>query len=297
MTEPMTLGRALAGARKKLTEAGIGDAARDARLLVEAATGTGRLDAIARPDMPVDEAAAGRIEVCVGRRAAGEPVHRILGGRSFHGLDLALNADTLEPRDDSEALVGLALDLFRANPGGAATILDLGTGTGAIGLALLAEWPHARAHGVDIAKGAVEAAIANAANAGLAARFSASVSDWFAAVAGRYDLIVSNPPYIASGALGALDREVREHDPLRALDGGADGLDAYRIIAAGAAAHLAEGGVVAVETGFDQREAVTAIFTARGFDLRGSACDLGGRDRALAFRAANKPLGISGECV
>lgn len=292
MPEPKTLGATLATTRSLLAAAGIADAAIEARLIVEAATGTARLDAVARPGLPVDAGASERISAHVARRIAGEPVHRILGRRNFHGLDLALNADTLEPRDDTEALVGLAVDMFRDWPDGPARILDLGTGTGAIALALLADWPKARAVGVDIAAGALEAARANAKNAGLDERFGAAISDWFSTVDGRFDLIVSNPPYIPAGEIAGLAREVRDHDPQRALDGGEDGLDAYRIIAAGAAAHLGEGGVVAVEFGLGQGDAVAGIFAAQGFAFAGSARDLGGLDRAIAFRAANKPLGI-----
>lgn len=284
MAEAPALGRLLAVTRQRLAAAGIGDAAIEARLLVESATETGRMDAIRSPDRPVGEEAALRLEALVMRRLAGEPVHRILGHREFHGIDLVLAADTLEPRDDTEALIDLALRTAGKDQGQALAILDLGTGTGAIALALLAELPNARAVGTDIADGAVAAARANASRAGLADRFAAVRSDWFGDVAGRFDLIVSNPPYIPRGDIAGLAREVRLYDPLRALDGGTDGLDAYRAIAAGASAHLEAGGAVVVEIGEGQRRAVETIFRQSGFAPVDMARDLGGHERALAFR-------------
>lgn len=269
-------------ARARLATAGVVEAALDARLLVEALTGTTRADALARPEAPVPADAAGRVHAALARRAAGEPVHRILGRREFYGLPLALSPDTLEPRPDTETLVDLALSLLpdRSAP---LSILDLGTGTGAVGLALLSVLRSARAVLTDIVPGALSTAAANAAALGLAERVETCVSDWFASVEGRFDLIVSNPPYIPEADIAGLAVEVVRHDPWRALDGGPDGLDAYRAIASGAADFLAPGGFVAVEIGAGQGDDVRAVFSRAGFAPRASAGDLSGRERSLAF--------------
>lgn len=163
-------------------------------------------------------------------------------------------------------------------------MLDLGTGTGAIALAILANVGAATATATDISAEALATAADNAARLGLGGRLSALRSDWFASVSGRFHLIVSNPPYIRSEDIATLQREVREHDPLAALDGGADGLEAYRRIAGGAGEHLAEGGRIAVEIGFGQADDVTRIFAGNGFAPASAARDLAGRERALAFR-------------
>jgi release factor glutamine methyltransferase len=283
---PTTLGQLHSAARRTLEAAGLAEAALDARILVEAVTGTTRTDSVAAPERPVAGYMATELAQAIRRRLAGEPVHRIIGRRAFYGLELALSADTLEPRPDTEALVDLALPVLRdiVARRGVARLLDLGTGTGAIALALLKEVPGSFATGTDIAQGALDTAAANALRHGLGGRFSAVRSNWFDAVEGRFDLIVSNPPYIESAHIATLAPEVRLFDPRAALDGGADGLDAYRAVAAGAAAHLAEGGAVAVEIGHLQKADVTTIFLANGYAIDAEAKDFGGRDRALLFR-------------
>jgi release factor glutamine methyltransferase len=270
--------------RARLEAAGVEDAALDSRLLVEHFSGTDRLKFLVDPRQPVPPASAAAVHRALERRAAGEPVHRIIGLRSFYGLDLELSPETLEPRSDTETLVDLVLaHAGRSHGASPCRILDLGTGTGAIALALLSHLPEATALGVDLAPGAVRTARLNAARNGLADRFEARHSDWFAEISGRWDFIVSNPPYISRNDMSGLAREVSEFDPPRALDGGADGLDAYRAIARGAASFLAPGGLVALETGHDQREAVTRLFQVHGFCLVEARKDLGGRDRALIF--------------
>jgi len=272
-------------ARARLADAGIADAALDARVLVEELTATTRTDALARPETPIDASIVEAVQAALSRRAAGEPVHRILGAREFYGLRLALSPDTLEPRPDTEALVELALPFARGicDERAACRILDLGTGTGAIALALLSAEPRASAIATDIAPGALETAKANAEALGLAGRIAFVRSDWFAAVEGIFDLIVSNPPYIPSAEIGTLSREVRGFDPLRALDGGADGLDPYRIIARDGAAHLAPDGAVMVEIGAGQENEVAGIFLRQGFRHADTRRDLGGHARALCF--------------
>jgi release factor glutamine methyltransferase len=268
-----------------LSRAGIQDPALDARLLVERFTGTTRTDAILAPRCQIDPDTSRKVVEAFERRRAGEPVHRIVGSRQFYGLDLSISPATLEPRPDTETLVDAMLPFVReaVERRGSCRILDLGTGTGAIALALLFQIPEATAAGVDVSDEALATASQNAQRLGLAHRFSAVQSDWFQNITGRYDVIVSNPPYIASNDIAGLARDVWEHDPRTALDGGSDGLDAYRRIAADAAKFLADQGTIGLEIGFDQRQPVTSIFEEEGFDLMVSARDLGGNDRVMIF--------------
>ena len=280
----MALADLLSRARAMLKAAGIEEAALDSRLLVEHFSGTDRLHALTRPDHPVPAEQVAAVERALARRVAGEPVHRIIGRRSFYGLDLELSPETLEPRPDTETLVDLVLPFTRGKlEAGACRILDLGTGTGAVALALLAQLPGATALGVDVAAGAVRTALRNAARNGLADRFGATVSDWFAKISGRWDFIVSNPPYISRDHMDRLAPEVRDFDPKAALDGGLDGLDAYRAIAAQAKRFLETDGMLAVEIGHDQGQSVPRLFSDQGFRLVEARTDLAGRDRALMF--------------
>lgn len=280
-----SLSALLVNVRQQLTEAGMQEANLEARLLVEHFTGTERKDAITSPDRLIGDVEVAALEAALSRRLAGEPVHRIMGAREFYGLQLKLSVDTLEPRPDTETLIELALPVARCLIArkGKCRILDLGTGTGAIALALLSELPEATAIGVDISDGALETAKANAHINGCEARFTTLKSDWFAQVEGEYDLIISNPPYIPTGDVETLDQSVRQYDPLRALDGGDDGLIFYRQTAASCGKHLSAGGAVAVEIGYNQKSDVIAVFEGHGFVLSSSACDFGGRDRALLF--------------
>ncbi|MCT7377488.1 peptide chain release factor N(5)-glutamine methyltransferase [Chelativorans salis] len=280
-----TLDTLLKAVRRQLAECRAEDADFEARLLVEHFTGTSRTDAISDPDRPVTRQAVGEIDAALARRRAGEPVYRILGFREFYGLTLKLSPQTLEPRPDTETLVDLALAEARriVASRGRCRILDLGTGTGAIALALLSMVPEAEAVGVDISEEALATARTNADINGQRERFVALRSNWLTDVDGMFDLIVSNPPYIPTADLETLSREVREHDPRAALDGGADGLDFYRSIAAGAHRHLEGEGAVAVETGYNQKSAVEAIFAKEGYSTVRTARDLGGRDRAMLF--------------
>lgn len=280
-----TLNEMMAHVRNRFAVAGIEDPMAEARILLGGLLGYSRTDFIARGQdhIPLDDEV--RIHEAVGRRVKGEPPYRILGRRGFFGLELCLSKDTLEPRPDTEILVELVLGLLKDRTGDPLRILDLGTGTGAICLALLSQLPNAQGTGSDLAQDALDTAARNAALNGLAARFTTVRSRWFEEISGLYDVIVSNPPYIRSDVIPALDREVRDHDPLLALDGGADGLDAYRAIATGAGTFLKPGGIVAVETGFDQKSAVKEIFESAGFEQVAAARDLAGNDRAQAFRA------------
>lgn len=277
---------ALAAARKRLQAAGIADPLLDARLLIAEVVGFSLTDFVMKPDRAVTPEESARIAAMIERRANGEPVHRILGHREFHGLDLLLSKETLEPRPDTEVLVDTLLPALKktVSAKGSARILDMGTGTGAICLALLKECPEATGIGSDISADALETAARNAARNDLGARFEAIRSDWFEKISGRFDIIVSNPPYIKTDIVATLDQEVRNHDPMAALDGGQDGLAPYRLIAADAGRFLVENGIVGVEIGFDQRLDVSAIFASHGFSLLDAVKDYGGNDRVLTFR-------------
>lgn len=285
MNVGIRLGDVLASAVRQFREAGLGDPGLEARLLIGGLLGLDAAGLISGSERVLEPHEAVAIERAVGRRLKGEPVYRILGWREFHGLNFQLSPATLEPRPDTEILVD-ALVPFLAGvvaERGSASLLDLGTGTGAICLSLLAAVPGTVGTGSDISPEALATASQNASALGLADRFTAVRSDWFSTIRGRYDVIVSNPPYIRSAEIGELDIEVRDHDPHLALDGGPDGLEPYRRIAAGAAGHLVPAGRVAVETGYDQRADVSAIFQEAGFETLSALRDFGGRDRVLVF--------------
>ncbi|MCO5064869.1 MAG: peptide chain release factor N(5)-glutamine methyltransferase [Rhizobiaceae bacterium] len=280
-----TLGSVLRAARSALAEARIATPDLDARLIVEHFSGTSRADAIADPQRLLPPAIVDSIELSVARRLSGEPVHRILGFREFYGLRLALSPETLEPRPDTEILVDAVLPTVRdiVRKKGSCRILDLGTGTGAIALALLHEVPEAESVGVDISSEALETAVSNARRLGLDSRFSTRQGSWFEPVEGAFDVIVSNPPYVRRNDLPNLEREVRDFDPWAALDGGDDGLEAYRAIAEGVSRHLEARGMVAVEIGFDQAADVERVFAQREFVLAQKHRDLAQNDRVCAF--------------
>lgn len=222
------------------------------------------------------------------RRIEHEPVARILGRKEFWGLDFHLSDATLVPRPDTETIVEAALETFRSDAGTRALrIADIGTGSGAILLALLSEFPSATGIGTDISAAALATAELNARRFGLAGRVSFVWCDYAAALSGPFDLIVSNPPYIRSSDIAALDRDVRDHDPHLALDGGTDGLDAYRAIIPQAAALLGAGGVLIVETGHDQSTPVSDLMRAAKLTLpRPPVADLGGIHRAVMGQKA-----------
>jgi release factor glutamine methyltransferase len=259
----------------------------DARILVGAALGLDLTGVITAATRPVTAAEAARLEDLACRRLAGEPVARILGVREFWGLPLQLTAATLVPRPDTETVVELALELLRAGPvrDRRLRIADLGTGSGAILLALLSELPDAYGIGTDISAAALRTAGANARHLGLAGRAAFVACDYAAALSGAFDLIVSNPPYVRSAEIAGLATEVRDHDPIAALDGGTDGLDAYRALVPQAASLLAPGGALVVEVGPGQSGDLEGLMTAAGLTLQGPPkADLAGAARAVAGR-------------
>jgi release factor glutamine methyltransferase len=279
-----TARRALAA---RLRTNAIDSAELDARMLVGEALGLDLTGMIAATTRLVTPAEAARLEEFASRRLGGEPVARVLGFKEFWGLPLQLNAATLVPRPDTETVVELALEMLRTRPAQnrPLRIADIGTGSGAILLALLSELPDAHGVGTDVSTAALATARANAARLGFAGRASFLACDYAAALSGRFDLIVSNPPYVRSGEITGLAAEVRDHDPHLALDGGADGLDAYRVLIPQAARLLAPGGVLALEVGYDQAAGVNGLVAAAGLTLYGPPkADLGGNPRAVAGR-------------
>lgn len=267
-----------------LAAAGMDTPELDARLLAAAALGCAPAELITRDAHAVPAPAGAVAGAFLARRLAGEPVARILGRREFWSLDLSLSPDTLVPRPDTETVVEAAL---AACPDRAAPlrILDLGTGSGAILAALLAERPAACGVGVDRAEGAARTARDNLAQTGVGSRAGVVVGDWGAALGCRFDLVVSNPPYIPRGALAGLAPEVRRFDPVLALDGGDDGLDAYRAIAAALPRLLVPGGVAVLELGAGQEADVAGLLRAAGLEVPAAARrDLGGIGRALIAR-------------
>jgi release factor glutamine methyltransferase len=259
----------------------------DARLLIGAALGLDHTGLATQATRKITDDEATMIETYIRRRIAHEPVARILGRKEFWGLDLRLSDDTLVPRPDTETVVEAALDILRSESRAdrAIHIADIGTGSGAILLALLSELPAASGIGTDISLGALATAEMNAERLALAGRASFIRCDYAAALTGPFDLIVSNPPYIRSADIAALDPDVRDHDPHLALDGGADGLTAYRTIIPQAARSLAPDGILILEVGYDQSAPVGEIMRAAGLTLpRPPKADLGGIHRAVIGR-------------
>lgn len=276
MTPPrQTLAEALRAAIPRLHAAEIPGAPRDARLLLAHATGIApdRLTLHLPDPLPAD--AAARYDAAVTARCARQPLSQITGQRLFWGRSFRVTGAVLDPRPETEILVAAALEKpFSA-------VLDLGTGSGAVILSCLADRPMATGLGTDISDAALSVARQNAADLRLTARASFHISDWCSAVQGRFDLIVSNPPYLAAAELAGLSPEVRDWEPHLALTPGGDGLDAYRQIARQAPDHLTPGGWLLVEIGPTQGQAVAGLFAAAGLRVRGVRQDMDGRDRVV----------------
>jgi release factor glutamine methyltransferase len=271
----MTGAEALAKAIRRLTGAGVPDPARDARRLLAHALGVEAAGITPVLPDPLDPA---RFFALVDRRAAREPVAKITGQRLFYGRPFRVTPAVLDPRPETELLVDLAM----AEPFD--RVLDLGTGTGCVLLSLLGERPQATGQGVDCSAAALAVARGNADALGLSGRATLSEGDWYTPATGRFDLIVSNPPYIAAVEMDALAPEVRDWDPAIALTDGGDGLGAYRAILAGAASHLTPDGRLIVEIGWQQGAAVAQMFRDAGLDAVAVHPDLEGRDRVVSGR-------------
>jgi release factor glutamine methyltransferase len=276
-----TLLQAWTGARERLKAAGIDSPVIDARLLLEAAAGITRLDLVTDPYRALSDEQAALYGDYISRREKREPVARIIGRKGFWKIMLDVNSHVLIPRPDTETILDVVLAAFEEQRH--FQLLDLGVGSGAILLAILAERPHATGLGVDVSEEAIAVARDNAAGLGLEGRTALLRGDWTYGLADdSFDLVVSNPPYIPTADIETLEPEVRDHEPRLALDGGADGLDAYRLLAPEILRVLRNDGMFAVEIGWDQGPAVAALFEAAGADAVRVVKDIGLRDRVVA---------------
>ncbi|MES2033354.1 MAG: peptide chain release factor N(5)-glutamine methyltransferase [Pseudomonadota bacterium] len=282
-----TLVKAWKAGREQLTEAAIDQPAIDARLMLEAAAGVSRTDIITDPQRELTEEQTFTYEEFLARRMRREPVSHILGRKGFWKIMLNVTKDVLTPRPDTEVIVDEALKAFPEAM--AFNVLDLGVGSGAILLAILAERPAAKGLGVDVSSEALAVARENAANLDLDGRTALLRGDWTSGLGdATFDLVVSNPPYIATAEIETLDPEVKDHEPRLALDGGLDGLDAYRRLAPEILRVLKVGGMFAVEIGHTQSAAVEALFREAGAANVRTIKDLALRDRVVA--GARNPL-------
>lgn len=277
---PATLRAALAGVAGRLQAAGIERGRAEARLIVGHALGLSPEAVVGNDQRLLASGEWPLIDRLASRRAAREPMSQVLGYREFYGRRFAVSSAVLTPRPDSETLIEAVLKAFPARDE-PLQILDLGTGTGCLLLTLLAEFPRATGYGVDCSAEALSAARTNAAALHLTPRTVLHHSDWTAGISRRFDLVISNPPYIPSGEIAALDPEVALFEPLAALDGGVDGLDFYRRLAVDLPRLLNGTGIGVVELGAGQAEAVVGMFEAAGLTPRQLLADLAGINRCV----------------
>jgi release factor glutamine methyltransferase len=280
--EELTIAEALAEAVEQLDEAGIASAHLDARLLLARVLGVGREYLTMHSDAHLSDAEMMAYDVLVERRAAREPMAHILGQREFWSLNFRVTADTLDPRPDSETLMETVLH-YVPNRNARLMIADFGVGTGCLLLSLLSEYPMAHGLGVDISQAALEVAQKNALSLGLAARTHFHHTSWGDNVHGRYDILVSNPPYIREGDMEDLEPEVTQYEPRSALVGGEDGLDAYRALMPDVKRLLAPKGIAVLEFGEGQAEDVIAIANQNGLDYLETVSDLAGIERCVVL--------------
>jgi release factor glutamine methyltransferase len=279
----VTIGDLLSAAAARLTAAGIDGGVREARLMLQAAAGIPIATQIAFPERTAAADAAARFEELLERRARREPMAHVLGQREFWSLAFRVTADTLDPRPDSETLVQAVLDQA-PDRSTALRLVDFGTGTGCLLLALLHELPNAMGLGIDVSAAALAVATENANALGLSPRASFRCGNWGDGLEAGFDIVVSNPPYIPSGEIAALQPEVASFEPRRALDGGPDGLDAYRQLGPATVRLLAPGGLAAFEIGLGQGDSVRRIMAAAGLRHIATARDLAAVERCVLFR-------------
>ncbi len=289
--QPMpAIGDALRIAATQLQAAGVAQARRDARLLFSAATGLSHEDIIRDPDAAIRPEQAQAFTAMIARRVAHEPVSRILGRREFWSLDFEITPDTLDPRADSETLISAALSMIE-DRGRALRVLDIGTGSGCLLLALLSEFPRAYGTGIDISRGALDVAHRNALRLGFSGRAKfircdVQSASWLEQTGGPFDIVISNPPYIENAVIAELAPEVTLFDPFTALAGGVDGLDFYRMITISLVHLLCPDGLVIFEAGAGQAEAVQMLLRQAGLAVSAPHHDLGGVARAVTGRFA-----------
>ena len=275
----VTVNDALTTATKWLTDAGIPNADVDARMLLAHAMDTEASRLLLISDDEVHPDVFRTFDGYLAKREKFQPVSQIIGGREFWGRWFSVTPDVLDPRPETETIIDLAL-----KQGPSARVLDLGTGSGILAVTLAAEWPEALAIAVDISQEALDIAIKNAAAHEVSERVSFTISDWFDAVAGQFDLIVSNPPYIAAAEMGSLSPDVRNWEPFMALTPGGDGLEAYRTISFMLGQFLADDGVALFEIGYAQGADVVKIFQNAGFANVTVSQDMGGKDRVVSVK-------------
>lgn len=279
-----TIDQALAEAAARLSAAGVADARLDARVLAMAATGLTREKLLTHGAAAIDPAASARLDDYVARRERREPVARILGHKEFWSLDFEVTADTLIPRPETETLIEAALAALPDHDA-SINVLDLGTGTGCLLLAFLSERPKARGAGIDINPGAAAVATRNATKLGLERRARFLTADFAGDLsrlgAERFQVILSNPPYIADGEIDTLAPDVARYEPRAALAGGADGLAAYRVLASRLPGLLTSDGQAFLELGQGQADSVAALMTSAGLAVRARHADLAGITRVL----------------
>jgi release factor glutamine methyltransferase len=286
-----TLVAAWKSAQAILKAAGVEQPSIDARLMLEAGAGVSRMDILTDPHRELTAEQAATFDGFITRRARREPISHILGRKGFWKIMLSVNPDVLTPRPDTESILDVVLPAFPE--GMHFSLLDLGVGSGAIMLAILAERPGAKALGIDTSSEALAVARENAANLGMGERAAFLRGDWTAGLGeATFDVVVSNPPYIPTADIETLDPEVRDHEPRLALDGGEDGLDHYRLLAPEILRVLKPGGLFAVEIGHDQSVAVEGLFKAAGAASVRTVKDLATRDRVVT--GFKNPLETSG---
>ncbi len=258
----------------------------DARIIIEERTDYSWSDIISKPDSIITDKQRRNIMSDVEQRVAGKPLSRIYGKREFWGLEFIIDENTLDPRPDTELIIELALKHFPKYR--AIKILDLGTGSGCILISLLSEFPNATGYGVDLSFGAVKYASINAKNHNIDSRISFICSSWLDSISGKFDLIVSNPPYIKNQIVPTLSKEVRNHDPILSLDGGKDGLTPYKIIFPKLKNFLNEGGKALFEIGYDQEKDVMRLAEESRFMQRSVHIDLSGNPRVVDISSGDK---------
>lgn len=272
---------------EQLRSAGVDTPDLDARIILEERAGIEWSDIIGKGGEDIAPKYLVEIEVDVQRRISGEPLSRIYGKREFWGLEFELSSETLDPRPDTETLIEAVLSAYKGQKP-PQTIIDLGTGTGCILISLLSEWPESTGIGVDKSEKAIETAEQNAENHELSSRVMFQKGDWWQGIEQKFDLIVSNPPYIKNQVIKTLSKEVQNHDPILALDGGNDGLDAYRQIFLQLSHRLNEGGKAFFEIGFDQEDDLMRLAEESRIRVKHVHRDLAGQPRVVEISSGDK---------
>ncbi|MEM7565335.1 MAG: peptide chain release factor N(5)-glutamine methyltransferase [Pseudomonadota bacterium] len=283
MTEQITFGGLLEEGRKRLLAETVETPELDARIILQHCTGLSHAGLISAVKEFAEVQVADLYFNCIARRSAGEPVHRITGSKEFYGRSFLLSSETLIPRPETETLVEVALDFLKARDR-SAEVLEIGTGSGVIAVSLTCELPGTMLTATDIAGDAIDTARKNAVRHRVDDRIEFCETNLFDGLKVPFDLIVSNPPYIATDDIADLQSEVRDHDPIRALDGGPDGLGFYRSIFAEASRILVSDGGIAVEIGLGQANAVSQLARVNGFERISITSDISGIERVLFAR-------------